>query len=313
MKNVTDKPNNMHRLLVELVEYMDKHGIPPWRKPWDTRQMDRSYRNPLSGAQYTGANVWFLHIASQMRGYTDPRFATFIQIADAGGKVKAGSKGIPLVRFMERWESEEEVAHRLGGGVTEAQYSDYRRVKFFAPVSFVVFNLWNDTEGLTLEPLVTDEPVAPSLEDAEALIAATGAQMGISDHAFYDVRADRIYLPPRGDFAALPEYYATAFHELGHWTGAKGRMEREGVVQFDGKGTDRYAFEELIAEMIACQLCGQVGIVDMPQIENSAAYIAAWKQRLQAIPLLLVSAARAADAAVEFVNRLTPQSVAETA
>lgn len=58
-------------------------------------------------------------------------------------------------------------------------------------------------------------------EQAEELIAAPGAEFRIGGaQAFYDVGGDYVQVPPEPAFPHQIDFYRTALHELGHWTGA---------------------------------------------------------------------------------------------
>ena len=74
---------------------------------------------------------------------------------------------------------------------------------------------------------------------ADAFVAATGAVIVpsgdkpsyrllytrklclVDSGAYYASEPDRIYMPPFEQFRSGHDYYATTFHELTHWTGAK--------------------------------------------------------------------------------------------
>ncbi len=94
------------------------------------------------------------------------------------------------------------------------------------------------------------------------------------DGAAYVPSKDQILLPTRERFTSAANYYATALHELIHWTGHESRLNRQFGKRF---GDDAYAFEELVAELGAAFAVGQLGMVDAT-IENHAAYISSWVQ-----------------------------------
>jgi antirestriction protein ArdC len=60
-----------------------------------------------------------------------------------------------------------------------------------------------------------------------------------------------------------------------------------------------YSREELIAEMGAAMLCGISGIETT--VENSAAYLQSWINRLRGDSRLLISAASAAQKAADYI------------
>ena len=104
---------------------------------------------------------------------------------------------------------------------------------------------------------------------------------------------------PEG-FDGSPEFYSTLFHEMAHSTGHKTRLAREGIVNHINFGSHNYSKEELVAEMSAAFLCGRSGIEST--FENSAAYIATWREKLTSDKHVIVSAASQADKAVRFIT-----------
>jgi antirestriction protein ArdC len=121
------------------------------------------------------------------------------------------------------------------------------------------------------------------------------------DRADYHWRADTIRLPLPGQFHTPAGYYATAFHECAHSTGHQSRLARPGIVGFDHFGSDRYAKEELVAQMTSSILCAQTGIDTSEEFTNSASYISSWLQALQDDKRLVVSAAAQAQRASDMV------------
>ncbi|MBO0815832.1 MAG: hypothetical protein J2P30_11925, partial [Actinobacteria bacterium] len=122
------------------------------------------------------------------------------------------------------------------------------------------------------------------------------------DRADYDPRTDTMRLPLREQFRTPGGYYAAAFHECGHSTGHASRLDRPGLTAFDHFGSERYAKEELVAEMTASILCAQTGIDDPGIFGNSASYIASWLRALRDDKKLVVSAGAQAQRASETVT-----------
>ncbi len=101
-----------------------------------------------------------------------------------------------------------------------------------------------------------------------------------------------------GQFPQVEAFYNVLNHELMHSTGHKTRLDR-----FDGTdstifASESYSKEELIAEIGAAMLASQCGI-DHSTMEQSAAYISSWIDRLQGDVSLIVSAAGKAQRAVD--------------
>ena len=116
--------------------------------------------------------------------------------------------------------------------------------------------------------------------------------------AFYDPRADFISLPERGAFRDLGTYLATRGHELGHWTRAPSRLDRDfGQKRFGDSG---YALEELVAELCAAILGVVLGFPG-EHVEDHAAYIASWLTVLDQSPSAFLSAAGKSQAAADYL------------
>jgi len=77
-------------------------------------------------------------------------------------------------------------------------------------------------------------------------------------------------------FKSAAHFYGTAFHELGHWTGHKSRLDRDLRHRF---GERAYAAEELFAELCAAFLSAEFSIDgDL----RHAGYIQTWIGLLKA-------------------------------
>ena len=98
----------------------------------------------------------------------------------------------------------------------------------------------------------------------------------------------------------MEEFYATVYHEVCHSTGHVSRLARPGVIDGTKFAGHSYCQEELLAEFGAAFLCGVCGIA--PQtLDNAAAYIAHWVEKLQKDKALVIRAASQAQRAVDFI------------
>ncbi|KNH06167.1 Antirestriction protein [Candidatus Burkholderia brachyanthoides] len=135
------------------------------------------------------------------------------------------------------------------------------------------------------------------IDTAEAILTASGAKIAHGfDGAFYTPSRDQICLPARERFTSPENYYATALHELTHWTGHESRLAREYGKRF---GNDAYAFKELVAELGAAFVVGHVGFVNAT-IENHAAYLESWLKVLKNDKTAIFTAVKHAGQAYEF-------------
>jgi antirestriction protein ArdC len=145
-------------------------------------------------------------------------------------------------------------------------------------------------------------------EQAEALLAASNARIDHEpgDRAYYSVVADRIVLPQRSQFETSDRYYATALHELGHWTGHESRLARDLSHPF---GSEAYAREELRAEIASLMLGDELGIGHDPG--QHVAYIESWITAIQKDPREILRAASDAEKITRYLQGFARQTVVE--
>ena len=129
-------------------------------------------------------------------------------------------------------------------------------------------------------------------------MAASGASINHvrGDKAFYAPVQDQIYLPLKEQFRSPGAYYATALHELGHWTGHESRLDREMMNQY---GTPAYAREELRAEISSLMMTREFGVPHDPG--QHAAYVGGWVQVLESDPTEILRASRDAAKIKDFL------------
>ena len=136
------------------------------------------------------------------------------------------------------------------------------------------------------------------------------------DRAFYRPSDDAITMPDRWRFTGTETitpteaWYATAFHELVHWSGAQKRLDRQFGERF---GDDAYAVEEMVAEIGAAFLCGDLGITTEPRPDH-AAYVDHWLRIMKGDRTAVFSAASAASKAADYLAGLAkPEQMRDAA
>jgi antirestriction protein ArdC len=169
--------------------------------------------------------------------------------------------------------------------------------------SYVVFNL-DQCDEVTMPPRFTPEEFEP-LEPGEAVEAVlSGYEDGPTvrhrkgDRAYYTPLDDAVTIPALDQWPNEVAYSSTLFHELVHSTGHPSRLdrfERNGEPQHFG--SEKYAREELVAEMGACLVAATVG-ADY-RVEQSASYVASWLRALKDDKSLVIKAAQQAQRAVD--------------
>lgn len=294
--NSDKKP--FHQVVAEkLIEHL-KQGTAPWQLPWDPGQPGANMPyNPTTGKRYQGINA--LQLMSE--GHDDQRWMTYKQAAALGAQVRKGERGTQI----QYWKFNEEQSRTDADGrpVIGADGEPLKdTVALERPKVFLatVFN------AAQIDGLPPSEPrkqhAWTAIERAEEILQASGAQIisNAHDRAFYRPATDSIHLPEKTRFPSADNYYATALHELGHWTGHPSRVDRDLAHPF---GSEGYAREELRAEIASMILGDELGIGHDP--DQHTAYVGSWIKALQDDPLEIFRAAADAEKIRSYVLGLT--------
>jgi antirestriction protein ArdC len=272
------------RIIAELEE-----GRFPWVQPWDSAKCGCTMpQNAATGRRYSGINVLILWAAAIDGGHGSQRWLTFRQAQLAGGHVRKGEKGT-IACYADRFTPKVEEARAA------EEDREARQIAFLK--RFVVFNV-DQCEDLPEE--MTRPPEIGGARDAvpqaDALISASGADFRIGGaEAFYAPALDYVQVPPQQAYTQPIDWYRTALHELGHWTGHASRLDRDQSAPF---GSDGYAREELVAEMASAFLCASLSI--RPTVRH-ADYVGAWLDVLKADERAIFRAASHASKAAEYL------------
>jgi antirestriction protein ArdC len=196
------------RILSEL-----EAGAAPWVKPWSATPGLNHPHNAVSNRPYSGCNVVLLW----MKGFSVPRYLTFKQAIELGGNVRRGEHGskVYFVKQLQVQDKEQEGETRLIPMLKE----------------YTVFNI-EQCDGLP-ERILEPKAKAPRNKDSRDPLAdqfLTTTQADIREghgEAYYIPSKDFISLPAFSGFKNADNFYSTVFHELGHWTGSKARLDRD--------------------------------------------------------------------------------------
>lgn len=259
-----------------------KNGVAPWKKPWTGYKAPN--QNLFSRHHYTGTNLlmfWIMGILEPER-LKSPYWATFNQAKKAGGSIKKGSKGLPIVFFKMT-------------GIEDRETGEIKDVPF-ARISYV-FNA-ADIDGIEypqppqidFNPVEKCEEIVSNMRNRPEIVHA-------GNRAFYRPSAHQIVLPGKSFFNTVEAYYATLFHELIHSTAKAANRPIDGF----GKNEENYSFEELIAEIGSAILCDAAGISSEGLMKNAASYCKGWLEYLESNPEMIIKAASKAQQAADLV------------
>jgi antirestriction protein ArdC len=266
---------NVYEIITERITEKLEQGVVPWRVPWHGGQP----KNLITKKDYRGINTFVLNA----QGFESEYFLTYRQAQQAGGHVKKGEKGLPIVY----WDKMEKVVEKDDEKTIE-------KIPFLR--YYTVFNVTQceniNYPGRSFTPIMSCEKVVQDMPKRPEVVH----QM---QRAYYSPLQDYINLPRKHTFRSAEDYYSTLFHELGHATGHPSRLNRTSS-SGNGRGSRGYAREELTAEMTSAFLCGKCGIT-MQSLDDAASYINSWLKVLNDDQRMVVMAAAQAQKAADYI------------
>lgn len=276
----------------KIIHQLD-NGVRPWHQPWGSVSQNVAFKipiNPTTGKEYRGVNILMLWGAAEEKRFTTNEWATFKQWSYHKQTIRKGEKQ-NLIVFYDKMVKENDKGEEVQIPFLKASYvfnrCQLQGYKYVEPEERpMLFNRINAADNF--------------INNTKAIIHNTG------DRAFYRRSSDEIYLPPdimfTGSETQTPEeaYYATAFHELAHWTGSPTRLNRQFGKRF---GDQDYAMEELVAEMSAAFTSVKNDITDAPRADH-AQYLANWLSVLKQDNRAILTAASKAQEATDFLFKL---------
>ncbi len=278
----------------------------PWHRPGITFDIPK---NALTGNAYRGSNILSLWIDAGDKRFEHQVWATFKQWQEMGAQVRKGEKGSLIVKYGE-WTPKDGK-----GEAGAASGDDAEQTKLMFAKAAWVFNC-AQVDGFAIEPKEPRADLTTRLEHVDAYIAATGAEIRYGgQRAFYrhrsaDGSGDFIQMPELGLFTGTATStptearYSTELHELGHFSGAAHRLNREFGERYGDKA---YAFEEIVVEIAAAYNCAHLQITNVPRPDH-AQYIGHWLEILKGEKEAIFTAASLASQIVGYLDSFQPKS-----
>ena len=271
-------------------------GRVPWVQPWGTTAATASLAMPKNAAtkrRYSGINVLILWSEVIERGFAGQSWLTFRQAFGLGGHVRKGEHGTTIV-YADRFVPDEERRRAERDGDEPEAIPFLRR--------FTVFNT-DQCEDLPTDLTTAPPPVSDGLilPQAEALIAATGADFRIG--------GDRAFYVPSDDSSRSPGLTLTSSRSIGtgrpSMSSVTGSERRTGSRAISRARSDRSYMpkEELVAEMTSAFVCASLDIV--PTVRH-ADYLGSWLEVLREDNRAIIRAASAASKAADYLLAFLP-------
>jgi antirestriction protein ArdC len=279
----------------QIIQMLDS-GMAPWQKPWEPGSFGMPF-NPTTQNAYRGGNAIHLMATGLQRGSDDPRWLTYKQAAENGWQVRKGEKGAQI----EYWEFP---SRQVTAAEKTDSPADSPREKEQRPVHRV-YTVFNGKQIEGIQPFERKEhPEWDVIQSGEQILQNSGARIlhDRNDDAFYDRLHDLVHLPPKTAFQKSADYYGTALHELGHWSGHPERLNRQTLTDSYRFGDPNYAKEELRAELTSVFLAAERGIPH--DAARHAAYVSSWIKALKDDKNEIFRAAKDANRAADFLLTL---------
>lgn len=269
-------------------------GVRPWTRPWrDCPEPLPS--NALTKRLYRGVNFVSLQLEAQVAGYPTNLWMTYRQATDLGAHVRKGETGVPIVFWRLRridaraetqpWPEDEDINSRV------------------IPLlrAYTVFNV-SQIAGLPTDIAAPSAPPvqwSPDQAVEQLLVESKADVRHGGSRAFFSPSGDFIQLPERYAFDRSQDYYATALHELVHWTAHPRRLNRNLSGRF---GDASYAMEELVAELGSAFLCAAYRLDGQLQHDS---YIDHWLKVLRSDKRAILIASTKAQNAADYLAAFT--------
>lgn len=277
-----------------------------WKKSWQAS--GSAPYNATTQASYRGRNRFYLSMVAMDKGYTDPRWCTYLQCKKNGWRLD-GEHGtrIEIFKYYDKVQKKNISLEEYKKALLDPQ----RKATVYAmPSASKVFN-GEQIHGIPpLEVKQVKEPLA-----TDVLVSRLSEIMGVTisndggSNAYYSTASDSIHLPAPQWFLSQYDYDSTALHELAHATGATSRLNRDMSGRF---GSEKYAYEELVAEIGSCFMsselqCGQTAA----HIDNHKAYVQSWIKAIREKPETLLLAIGQAERVSKYMEQQHERALAE--
>jgi antirestriction protein ArdC len=290
-------PKDIYQEVTDSIIRQLEKGTIPWQKPFigTNKSILKLPANYTTGDRYRGINILLLWNSAIEKEYQSNEWATYKQWNEANEQVQSGETGHTIIKYNTLDKEVDGEIQKIPYLKAYKVFNRAQLVGYKAPVSEE-----NPEPQILVEKINTIEQF---VKNTKAVIEHKG------DKAYYSRSEDKIVLPYPEYFldteacSATEGYYSVTFHELGHWTGDKNRLDRTKGKRF---GDNAYAAEELVAEFSAAFLCSGFGIASSDH-RNNAAYIDHWLKVLKSDKKIIFSAASEASKAVDYLKDLQPK------
>jgi antirestriction protein ArdC len=196
------RPDLATTVTEKLLTLMETAGT-NWRQSWTGNGL---YRNAVSKKPYRGIN----QLITATSGFASPFFATYKQWNELGAQVRKGEKATAIFFFKPY-------------AIKDRETDEEKQIMLAR--SYSVFSADQVDNPPAME--IQKRPEIERHAECDRVITETSAVISYGhDKAAFIPSQDRIIMPAANQFESRDAYYTTHFHELGHWSGAPARLDR---------------------------------------------------------------------------------------
>jgi len=287
-----------------------------WQKPWVQPHSGMACNLYRKDKPYRGVNEFILNMLCGIMGWNTPYFVTMKQMDDENLKYsglqlnkvepKFDKDGMPLFDKDGnlRYKCEEsfpvfkylpKIYDKDGNKVTLEDYdamTDEEKAECKRFFSLFVYSVWNidQTDFATVYPDAYKEMTEVPKHDYETMERDEALERMITmggwicpilfggTSAHFAPSEKHIRLPKRETFLGDAVFYATAIHEMAHSTKIELKRSEENTVGVTSE--DKYAYEELVAELTSAVVCSTLGIGKLLDSQHLT-YVESWRKHLR--------------------------------
>jgi len=283
--------------ILESIEKALANPFEEWERPW--ADIDNYARNATevkynpAGKAYEGMNQMILSFAASNNGWKTNRWAGPKQWKKLGGKVRPGEDDKYTEILAPDLDSQ---GRKIPGAFHTTKVYNVAQIDGLPPEMYepTKMNISDDERVEAVQNIIKE--LSPEFEE------------GNFGGAFYSPKQDKIFMPKFGTFKDAQSFYAVLLHEMTHWTSHPSRLNRKlGRMNAprDSDEFQRYAFEELIAEIGSALVMGILGME--PEFrEDHGKYLAHWSSRLKSDPTALRKAIAEGQKAADYMLNRSP-------
>lgn len=287
-----------------------------WQKPWVQPHSGMACNLYRRDKPYRGVNDFLLNLLVELSGWNTPYFVTMKQMDDEALKFSGLSLNKVEPKFgkdgMPKFDAEGNLRYRCeesfpvfkylprfydkdGNKLTSEEYDaledeDKEQAKVF--FKLFIYSVWNidQTDFKEIYPDAYKEMTEVPAHDYETMQRDETLERMITmggwicpilfggTSAHFSPREKHIRLPKRDTFLGDAMFYATAIHEMAHST--KIELKRSEANTEEVTSGDKYAYEELVAEMTSAVVCSTLGIGKLLDAQHLT-YVDSWRRQLR--------------------------------